>query len=107
MSVGAGETSGTQRFANYGAAWLPVLPLLVLVMAILAGVDLGVVVLLLLATLVALGISLLVALSPGVVIDGERLAVPGREDRRRRGQAMFWAGGGRRRPHSKRPCATP
>lgn len=76
MSVGAGETVGTQRFANYGAAWLPVLPLLLLVVAILARVNLGVVVLLLLASLVALGIALLVALSPGVVIDGERLWVP-------------------------------
>lgn len=84
MSVGAGETVGTQRFANYRAAWLPVLPLLLLVVAILARVNLGVVVLLLLASLVALGVALLVALSPGVVIDGERLWVPGREDRRRR-----------------------
>lgn len=69
MSVGAGETVGTQRFANYGAAWLPVLPLLLLVVAILARVNPGVVVLLLLASLVALGIALLVALSPGVVIE--------------------------------------
>ena len=76
MSVGAGETSGTQRFANYGAVWLPVLPLAALAVAILARVNPGVVVLLLLATLVALGVALLVALSPGVVIDGERLAVP-------------------------------
>jgi len=84
MAVGAGETVGTQRFANYGAVWIPVLPMLVLVVAILFRVDPGVVALLLLATLVALGVALLIALSPGVVIDGERLAVPGREDRRRR-----------------------
>lgn len=84
MSVGAGETVGTQRFANYGAAWLPVLPLLLLVVAILARVNVGMVVLLLLASLVALGIVLLVALSPGVVIECERLWVPGREARRRR-----------------------
>ena len=84
MAVGAGETVGTQRFANYGAVWIPVLPMLVLVVAILFRVDPGVVALLLLATLVTLGVALLITLSPGVVIDGERLAVPGREDRRRR-----------------------
>ena len=84
MAVRAGETVGTQRFANYGAVWIPVLPMLVLVVAILFRVDPGVVALLLLATLVTLGVALLITLSPGVVIDGERLAVPGREDRRRR-----------------------
>jgi hypothetical protein len=83
MSVDAGEADGTQRFANYRAAWLPVLPLVALAGAMLLRLDPGVVVLLLLATLMALGVALLVVLSPGVVIDGDRLGVPGCEGRRR------------------------
>lgn len=83
MSGARGETRSAQRFANYRAAWIPVLPLVALVGATLFRVVPGVVVLLLLATLVAIGVALLVALSPGVVIDGDRLGVPGREGRRR------------------------
>ena len=83
MSVDAGETRGTQRFRNYRAAWLPLLPLVALVAAMVLRGDPGVVVLLLLATLVGLGVALLVGLSPGVFIDGDRLGVPGREGRRR------------------------
>lgn len=84
MSVGAGRTVGPVSFANYRAAWLPLLPLLALVATVLLRLNPGVEVLLLMVTLVTLGIALLVALSPGVVIDGTRLAVPGREGRSRR-----------------------
>ena len=84
MSVGAGRTVGPVTFGNHRAAWLPLPPLVALVVTALLRVDPGVVGLLLLATLVALGVALLVALSPGVVIDGTRLAVPGREGRTRR-----------------------
>ena len=72
------------KFANQRAAWLPLLPLLALVVTVLLHLDPGVEVLLVLATLIALGVALLIALSPGVVIDGTRLAVPGREGRTRR-----------------------
>jgi len=84
MSVGASRTVGPVKFANYRAAWLPLLPLVALVVTALLRVDPGVVVLLLLATLMTLGIALLIALSPGVVIDGTRLTVPGREGSGRR-----------------------
>jgi len=72
------------KVANHRAAWLPVLPLIALVVTVLLRLDPGVEVLLLMATLVALGLALLIALSPGVVIDGTRLTVRRREGRRRR-----------------------
>jgi hypothetical protein len=82
MSVDAGQTDGTQRFAHDRVAWLPVLPFVALVGAMVLRADPGVVVLLLLATLMALGVGLLVVLSPGVVIDGDRLWVGRHEGRR-------------------------
>ena len=72
------------KVANHRAAWLPVLPLIALAVTALLRLDAGVEVLLLLATLIALGMASFIALSPGVVIDGTRLVVPGREGRSRR-----------------------
>lgn len=82
--MGAPEDGGAMRFANQRVAWLP-LPLLVAVaVTLLLRVDPGVVALLVLAALVSLGVTVVVGLSPGVVVDGTRLTVPGRETRTRR-----------------------
>jgi hypothetical protein len=61
----------------------PLAPLVLLLAAIVAGRTAGAVVLVVLLVLVVAGIAVRIVTSPPVVIDGTRLAVRGREDRRR------------------------
>jgi hypothetical protein len=61
----------------------PVGPLVLLVAGMLAGLNAGAVVLLLLLLLVVTGVAVIGLLSPAVVVEGGRLSVLGREDRRR------------------------
>lgn len=61
----------------------PLMPLLLMVGGIAAGLNPGAVAVLSIVLLLAVGLAVMGVVSPGVVVQDGRLSVPGREDRRR------------------------
>jgi hypothetical protein len=73
------RTATTLRVSFNRAMLAPLVPATALVSGLLLGLDPGVVVLLLLALLVVLGVSVLTAFAPGIVVRDGVLSVVGRE----------------------------
>jgi len=81
---GSESLSAVKLTVGFGRMMLaPLGPLVLLVAGIVARLDPGVLALVLIVLVAVIGVAVIGLMSPGVVVEGGRLSVPGREERRR------------------------